>query len=109
LAKEATDPEAALALTVFCYEARKMIGSLSAALGGLDMLVFTGGIGEHAPAIRHRICESLQFLGIEIDPAKNEAGSEKISSSAGRVSVRVVPTNEELMIARHTNELADGK
>ena len=109
LAKENTDPEAALALTVFCYAAKKMIGSLSAALGGLDMLVFTGGIGEHAVAIRHRICESLQFLGIEIDPTRNEAGSEKISSLSGRVSVRVVPTNEELMIARHTNELVCGK
>ena len=109
LAKENTDPEAALALTVFCYAAKKMIGSLSAALGGLDMLVFTGGIGEHAAAIRHQICEGLQFLGIEIDPTRNEAGSEKISSQRGRVSVRVVPTNEELMIARHTEELVGGK
>ena len=105
LAKETTDPNAALALTVFCYQAKKFIGSLSAALGGLDTLVFTGGIGEHAAVIRQRICEGLQFLGIDIDTALNEAGVAIISPASGRVSVRVIPTNEELMIARHTDKL----
>jgi acetate kinase len=107
LAKESADPKAALALTIFCYQAKKFIGSLSAALGGLDTLVFTGGIGEHAAAIRQRICEGLQFLGIDIDKALNEAGARIISSS-GKVGVRVIPTNEELMIARHTNRLWRG-
>lgn len=105
LAREHTDPNAAQALTIFCYQAKKFIGSLAAALGGLDTLVFTGGIGEHAPAIRSRICEGLQFLGIAIDEPLNEAAAETISPASGRVSVRVIPTNEELMIARHTDKL----
>jgi acetate kinase len=99
------DSNAAEALTIFCYQAKKFIGALSAALGGLETLVFTGGIGENAPAIRQRICEGLQFLGIEIDKTLNESGQETISFPSGRVRVRVIATNEELMIARHTDKL----
>jgi acetate kinase len=144
LAREGQDANAAEALTIFCYQAKKFIGSLAAALGGLNTLVFTGGIGEHAPAIRRRICEGLQFLGIDIDQRLNENQVDKggqmdkesqvrrgdqavnenpipkkehalsnseqqtISSSASRVRVMVIPTNEELMIARHTNEILQG-
>jgi acetate kinase len=105
LAREGTDSNAAEALTIFCYQAKKFIDALSAALGGLETLVFTGGIGENAPAIRQRICEGLQFLGIEIDKTLNESGQETISFPSGRVRVRVIATNEELMIARHTDKL----
>lgn len=104
LEKEAKDPMAAEALTIFCYQAKKFIGALSAALGGLDSLVFTGGIGENAPSIRRRICEGLQFLGIQIEPALNESGQKTISAASGQVKVQVIRTNEELMIARHTQK-----
>jgi acetate kinase len=103
LAHEATSAEAKLAIDVFCYQARKFIGAYAAALGGLDTLVFTAGIGERSAPIRRRICEGLQYLGVAIDGAKNEASEAVISS--GRVTVRVMKTNEELMIARHTRRL----
>jgi acetate kinase len=105
LAREAQDPAAALALEVFCYQARRHLGALVAALGGLDRLVFTGGIGEHASAVRAHICEGLGFLGIELDAARNAASAPTISSSASAVTVRVMPTEEERMIARHTAAL----
>lgn len=100
LAREAEDVRAAEAVALFCYQAKKWIGSFAAALGGLDTLVFAGGIGEHAPIVRARICEGLAFLGIALDPARNAANAPTISSPAGRVAVRVIPTDEELMIAR---------
>ncbi len=100
LAREATDARAAEAIALFCYQARKYIGAYAAALGGLDALVFSGGIGEHAPPIRARICEGLAFLGIEVDAARNATHAAMISPDAGRVQVRVIPTNEEWMIAR---------
>ena len=78
---------------------------MAAALGGLDAVVFTGGIGEHAPSIRARVCRAANWLGIEIDTAKNEQGEPRISGSTSRVAVWVIPTNEELMIARHTQQL----
>jgi acetate kinase len=105
LARETTDKGAALAVEVFCYQARKFAGALAAALGGLDTLVFTGGIGEHSAAIRARICAPLGFLGIRLDQGLNEENAALISTQDSRVAVRVMPTNEELMIARHTRDL----
>jgi acetate kinase len=96
------DAHAAEALDVFCYRAKKYIGAYAAALGGLDVLVFTGGIGEHAAQIRRRICEGLEFLGIQLDGPRNEANADVISPANGGVKVRVLKTNEDLMIARHT-------
>ena len=100
LAQEADDVRAAAAVALFCYQAKKWIGSFAAALGGLDTLVFAGGIGENAPLIRKRICDGLGFLGIDLDRKRNDKNAPLISSAAGRVTVRVIRTNEELMIAR---------
>lgn len=105
LAQEATDAHAAEALALFCYQARKSIGALAAALGGLDTLVFAGGIGENAPAIRARICADLDFLGIRLDTRRNADSADLISIDTGRVAVRVIATDEALMIARATAEL----
>jgi acetate kinase len=106
LEKETIDLPAAEAVELFCYQARKFIGALTAVLGGLDTLVFTGGIGEHAALIRQRICTGLEFLGIELAQDKNEAHTPVISSpDNSRVVVRVIPTDEDLMIARHTRVL----
>jgi acetate kinase len=105
LAREKENRDAALAVELFCYQARKFIGALAAALGGLDELVFTGGIGEHAAPVRARICEPLGFLGIVVDPARNEAAEAILSPPGSRVTVRVVKTNEELMMARHADQL----
>ncbi len=99
LDREAQDARAAEAVAIFCYQARKWIGSFAAALGGLDTLVFAGGIGENAPAVRARICDGLGFLGIELDEKRNAANEGVISAAAGRVAVRVIRTDEELMIA----------
>ncbi|MHB8207146.1 acetate/propionate family kinase [Mucilaginibacter sp.] len=100
LKMEPDHPKAKKALTLFCYSARKFIGSLAAAMGGLDMLVFTGGIGENSAIIRERICKELGFIGIELDPKENRDNKPVISKVNSSVSVRVIPTNEELMIAR---------
>ncbi len=100
LAREAGDPRAADALDLFCYQARKWIGAYTAALGGLDALVFAGGIGENAPVIRARICRGLGCLGIELDRSRNARSAPRISKDSGRVAVRVIHTDEELMIAR---------
>jgi acetate kinase len=105
LAREANDVRAAEALAVFCYQARKWIGALGAALGGLDTMVFAGGIGEHAAPVRARVCDGLDHLGVTIDPARNAEHAAVISGDASRVTVRVIPTDEELMIARATCEL----
>ncbi len=99
-AREATDVHAAEAVQLFCYQVRKWIGSFAAALGGLDTLVFAAGIGENAPLIRQRICDELGFLGIEIDRRRNRKNAELISPDSGQVKVRVIRTDEELMIAR---------
>jgi acetate kinase len=80
---------------------------LAAVLGGLDTLVFTGGIGEHAASVRLRICEGLEFLGIRIDPLRNESHAPVISPEGGSATVRVMRTDEDLMIARHTRELME--
>jgi acetate kinase len=100
LARERTDGRAAEALALFCYQARKWIGAYAAALGGLDTLVFAGGIGEHAPAIRARICAGLGFLGIALHRGRNARSAGLISRDTGRIRVRVIPTDEEQMIAR---------
>lgn len=99
-AREASDLRAAEAVELFCYQVRKWIGSFAAALGGLDTLVFAAGIGENAPPIRRRICRELGFLGVELDRKRNARNAKLISSDGGRVKVRVIRTNEEIMIAR---------
>ena len=101
----ATNATAALAIEMFCYQLGKAVGALAAALGGLDMLVFTGGIGEHAAAVRAEVCAGLAHLGIVIDPRRNEVNEDTISSSDSRCRVRVIPTNENLMVARHAARL----
>jgi acetate kinase len=105
LEKEADDPHAAEAIILFCYQAKKFLGALAAVLGGLDTLVFTGGIGENAPAIRERICQGMEFLGIHLDAARNQANAPAISLASSPVAVRVMATDEELIIARHTAAL----
>ena len=109
LDREAQDVRAAEAVALFCYQVKKWIGSFAAALGGLDTLVFAGGIGENAQPVRARICEGLGFLGIELEGSQNAANAGVISTAASRVDVRVIHTDEELMIARsvcHVLELA---
>jgi acetate kinase len=108
LAREADDQRAAEAVELFCYRVRTGIGALTAALGGLDTLVFAGGIGENSPEARYRILSALGFLGITLDAARNRAGSPIISAEGGRVVVRVIPTDEELMIARATAAVIQG-
>ena len=100
LAQESHDVRAAEAVALFCYQAKKWIGSFTAALGGLDTLVFAGGIGENAPLVRARICEGLEFLGIGLEEKRNAANEGVISATPSRVAVRVIRTDEELMIAR---------
>jgi acetate kinase len=100
LARETEDLRAAEAVALFCYQAKKWIGAYAAALGGLNTLVFAGGIGENAPQVRARICEGLGFLGIELNESRNAAHASVISTDASRATVRVIATDEELMIAR---------
>jgi len=103
LMKEKNDVRAAEAIALFCYQIKKWIGAYAAALGGLDILVFAGGIGENAPEVRARICEGLGFLGIEIEKKRNKANKEVISN--GRVTVRVIHTDEEWMIAKTVSSI----
>ena len=100
LEREQSDSRAAEALAVFCYSARKMIGAYAVALGGLDTLIFSGGIGENAATIRARICVDLEFLGVRLDPPLNDANSGVISAANSRVQVRVMHTDEEREIAQ---------
>jgi len=100
-----SDLRAKLAIDLYCYRIRREIGSLAAALGGLDAIVFTGGIGENASAIRERVCRDAAWLGVEVDPVANAAGGPRISTPETRVSAWSIPTNEELMIAQHTRRL----
>ncbi|MGZ3350506.1 MAG: acetate/propionate family kinase, partial [Xanthobacteraceae bacterium] len=95
-------PHAAEAVNLFVYRIGRELGSLVAALGGLDALVFTAGIGEHAPEIRRRVCRDASWLDLELDEAKNDAGGPRITTAASRTSAWVIPTDEDLMIARHT-------
>ncbi|HEX6109681.1 MAG TPA: acetate/propionate family kinase [Ktedonobacteraceae bacterium] len=98
-------PRAAEAIDLFVYHIQRELGSLAAALGGLDVLVFTAGIGEHAAPIRARVCQDLQWLGVQFDETANRSGGPKISSDSSAVSVWVIPTDEDLMIARHTSNV----
>jgi acetate kinase len=103
LGREREDPRAAEAVALFCYQAKRYLGTCAAVLGGLDVLVFTAGIGEHAAPVRERICAGLDFLGLELD--RNGRHEPVISTDRSRVSVRVIATNEELMLARHARRL----
>ena len=105
LERRRQDFRADQAIELFCYQARKFVGALTAVLGGVDTLVFTGGIGENAAPVRWSICHGLAFLGIELDPALNDANASIISRDGAACTVRVMHTNEELMIARHTVNL----
>jgi acetate kinase len=100
LKRESGDARAADAVALFCYQVKKWIGAFAAALGGLDTLVFAGGIGENAPLVRARICDGLEFLGIELEETRNAANEGVISAAASRVAVRVIRTDEELIIAK---------
>ncbi len=100
LDRETQDVRAAEAIALFCYQIKKWIGGFAAALGGVDTLVFAGGIGENAPVVRARICEGLEFLGIQLDKSRNAANKGLISAPDGRVAVRVIHTDEEFMIAK---------
>ncbi len=103
------EPHAAEAVELFVYRLGRELGSLAAALGGLDALVFTGGIGENAAAVRNRVCRDAAWLGVDLDEAANDAGGPRISRAESRVAAWVVPTNEELMIAQHTRRLLAGE
>jgi acetate kinase len=108
LGERSSDARADEAVSMFCRSVRKEIGAFAAVLGGLDMLVFTAGIGERAPEVRKEICRDLAHLGIALDDARNDATQEVISSAGSACEVRVIATNEELMIARHTRDVAFG-
>jgi acetate kinase len=105
LAREAEDARAAQAIALFCYQAKKWIGAFAAALGGVDTLVFTGGVGENAAPVRERICAGLEFLGIEIDGEANRRHAPRISTENGAVTVRIIRTDEESVIAGLTMAL----
>lgn len=109
LEREKYDPRAQEALALFCYQAKKWIGALSAAMGGLDTLVFAGGIGEHSPVVRSRICDGLEYLGIELDLSHNSSQEAVISLDRSRVRVRVMHTDEELYIAQTTSRLVNAE
>jgi acetate kinase len=102
------DPRARFAVELFVYRIARELGSLAAALGGIDALVFTGGIGERASLIRDRVCRRAAWLGVDLDPAANVADGPIISRASSAVSAWVIPTDEELMIARHTYTLLAG-
>src|SRR5262249_35176617 len=105
LEREASDPRAADAVALFCYTARKHLGALVAVLGGLDTLIFTGGIGEHAAPVRARICAGLEFLGVTIDADRNRDHAALISPDRAPVAVRVMKTDEDRMLARHATRV----
>lgn len=109
LKEEHHNEKAAQAITLFCYQARKYVGALAAAMGGLDLLVFTGGIGENLAEIRERICNKLDFLGIDIQRKANHQHEKVISSKHSRVTVMAIPTNEELMIVKHARRITSNQ
>ena len=102
---ESSEPDARLAVDLFVYRIGRELGSLAAALGGLDAIVFTGGIGEHAAPVRERVCRQAAWLGVELDEATNAKHGPRISTATSRTAAWAIPTNEELMIARHTRDL----
>jgi acetate kinase len=105
LDKEKEEPHAAAAVNLFCYQAKKFLAALAATLGGLDTLIFSAGVGENAPTVRWRICGGMEFLGINLDSSRNKANAPIISQEDSPCIVRVMRTDEDLMIARHTNDL----
>jgi acetate kinase len=105
LAVERENPAAAEAIAVFCYQARKYIGAFAAALGGVDTIAFAGGIGENAAVIRQRICDGLEYLGIRLDADGNARNADVISAAGSKAAVRVIRTNEELIVARHAKRV----
>jgi acetate kinase len=109
LQKSQTDNAARMAVKMFTYQVRKFIGAYAAVLNGLDMLVFTGGIGERAAEVRANICSGLEYLGVALDTAANGRNAEVISPAGTKCIVRVVQTEEDLMIARHTREIVSSK
>jgi acetate kinase len=100
LAVRATDSRAAEAVELFCYQAKKQLCALVAAMGGLDTIVFAGGIGEHAPEVRAEICSGLDFLGVKLDASRNSRACDVISADQSRVTIRIIPTDEEIVIVR---------
>jgi acetate kinase len=102
-------PEAKAAIDVFVYRIGRELGSLAAALGGLDAIVFTAGIGENSQSLRERVCRDAAWLGVALDATANERNGPRISTAGSRVSVWAIPTNEELMIARHTRRVLAGQ
>ena len=106
LAQEAGNSRAAEAIALYCYQAKKFLGALAATLGGLDTLIFTAGLGENAAPVRARICADMEFLGIVVDPRRNQANEGVISDPHSRVTVRVMKTDEDLMIARQAGRFA---
>lgn len=108
LSRQEDDPRAADAVTLFCGQVRKAIGAMAATIGGLDAIVFAGGIGENAPAVRARVCEGLEHLGVRLDPERNAAGAPVISWDAAACAVRVIRTDEEAVIARATLRVLGG-
>ncbi len=108
LEREQADPRAAEAVALFCYQAKRWLGGLAAVLGGLDTLVFSGGIGENSPVIRTRICSGLEFLGVELDEGRNRAGETVISTEKSQVVVRVIRTDEEVEIGQSVYEILRG-
>jgi acetate kinase len=104
----AGDAEAQLAIEIFAYRARKYIGAYAAAMGGLDTVVFTGGIGENSAEIRRRVCEGLGWAGLVLDPARNAAGPGRVSTDASTLHAWVIPTDEERLMARETARLLGG-
>jgi acetate kinase len=103
-----SNADARLAIQMFCYSIRKQVGAMIVALEGLNLLVFTGGIGEHDAEVRAAICNGLSSLGVSLDPARNQALEDPSSDPASRCSVRVLPSQEDVQIAAHTTELASG-
>ena len=101
-----SEPGAKAAIDLYVYRIGRELGSLAAALGGLDAIVFTGGIGENSRSLRERVCRDAAWLGLELDAAANESGGPRISTASSRLSAWVIPTNEEALIARHTCRLA---
>jgi acetate kinase len=109
IAHRDTDPRAAEAVDLFCYTARKWLGALAAALGGVDTVVFAGGIGEHSPLARAGICAGLEFSGIKLDATANDAGAAIISTADSPATIRIIKTDEEVMIARIVMTLLAGQ
>jgi len=106
LEARASDGKAAQAIDIFCYQIRKFVGAFAAVLGGLDTLVFTGGIGERAAPVRQQICVGLEYLGVQVDEERNNQSADLVSKPGGKCAVRVIATDEDLMIARHTRRIA---